>query len=113
MKRQYKDMGVRIQSRRKELKMTQGQLAEKVGISNNHMSSIETGKETPSLDTFVKICEGLSTRPDYLLLGSISSNNVSQSIIENLHLCSERDLELVKMITNSMLELNANNRNIE
>ena len=113
MKRQYKDMGERIQSRRKELKITQGQLAEKVGISNNHMSSIETGKQAPSLDTFVSICESLNTRPDYLLLGSISSNNVPQTIIENLHLCSERDLELVKAISNKMLELNANNRNVE
>ena len=50
-------MGTRMKRRRKELKMSQAELAEKVNVSNNHISSIETGKQIPSLTTFVKICE--------------------------------------------------------
>ena len=38
----------------------------KVNVSNNHISSIETGKQIPSLTTFVKICEQLDTTPDFL-----------------------------------------------
>lgn len=110
MKKQFVDMGMRIKIRRKELKMTQVKLAEDVGISNNHMSSIENGKEVPRLETFVRICECLNTRPDYLLLGSISSNNVPQSIVENLQLCSEHDLMLAKYLISYMVELNSNNR---
>ena len=49
-------MGTRMKRRRKELKMSQAELAEKVNVSNNHISSIETGKQIPSLTTFVKIC---------------------------------------------------------
>ena len=47
-------MGTRMKRRRKELKMSQAELAEKVNVSNNHISSIETGKQIPSLTTFVK-----------------------------------------------------------
>ena len=65
-------MGTRMKRRRKELKMSQAELAEKVNVSNNHISSIETGKQIPSLTTFVKICEQLDTTPDFLLLGSRS-----------------------------------------
>ena len=35
-------MGTRMKRRRKELKMSQAELAEKVNVSNNHISSIET-----------------------------------------------------------------------
>ena len=41
-------MGTRMKRRRKELKMSQAELAEKVNVSNNHISSIETGKQIPS-----------------------------------------------------------------
>lgn len=45
---QYRDMGLRIKARRKELKIKQAELAEVLDISNNHMSSIESGKQKPS-----------------------------------------------------------------
>lgn len=69
-------MGTRMKRRRKELKMSQAELAEKVNVSNNHISSIETGKQIPSLTTFVKICEQLDTTPDFLLLGSLHTDNL-------------------------------------
>lgn len=112
MKKQFVDMGMRIKIRRKELKMTQLQLAEEVGISNNHLSAIENGNDLPRLENFVRICECLNTRPDFLLLGNISSNNVPQSIVENLQLCSEHDLMLVKYMVDYMVEKNPNNRNL-
>ena len=52
-------MGNRIKLRRKELRIKQSELAEKLDISNNHISSIENGREKPSLDILLKICEEL------------------------------------------------------
>ena len=40
--------------------MTQAQLAEAVGVSNNHISSVETGKVLPSLTLTIKISHALS-----------------------------------------------------
>lgn len=74
-------MGTRMKRRRKELKMSQAELAEKVNVSNNHISSIETGKQIPSLTTFVKICEQLDTTPDFLLLGSLHTDNLPEKYL--------------------------------
>lgn len=59
MNNQFIEMGNRIKSRRKELRIKQAELAEILGISNNHMSSIETAKERPSMEIFIRICEEL------------------------------------------------------
>ena len=77
-------MGTRMKRRRKELKMSQAELAEKVNVSNNHISSIETGKQIPSLTTFVEICEQLDTTPDFLLLGSLHTDNLPKNIYDSL-----------------------------
>ena len=83
-------MGTRMKRRRKELKMSQAELAEKVNVSNNHISSIETGKQIPSLTTFVKICEQLDTTPDFLLLGSLHTDNLPKNIYDSLALCNKK-----------------------
>lgn len=44
MYQQYQEMGRRISQRRKELHIKQSTLAEQLGISNNHLSSIENGR---------------------------------------------------------------------
>ncbi len=87
-------MGNRIKVRRKELRIKQAELAEKLNISNNHMSSIENGRQKPSLDIFIQICNLLSVTPDYLLLGSMHAYNIPQDIIDKLRLCSPSDIEL-------------------
>ena len=53
MELDYKNIGKRIIRRRAKLKMNQVSLADKVGISNTYLSSIEHGKEKPSLDNLV------------------------------------------------------------
>ncbi len=85
-------MGNRIKIRRKE----QAELAERLNISNNHMSSIENGRQKPSLDIFIQICNLLTVTPDYLLLGSMHAYNIPQDIIDKLRLCDQSDIELAR-----------------
>lgn len=106
---QYQDMGIRIKTRRKELRIKQAELAETLGISNNHMSSIENGKQKPSLDTFIGICKCLNVSPDYLLLGAMHAQNVPQDIIDKLHLCSPSDIELAKEFIELLVKRNSAN----
>ena len=96
-------MGTRMKRRRKELKMSQAELAEKVNVSNNHISSIETGKQIPSLTTFVKICEQLDTTPDFLLLGSLHTDNLPKNIYDALALCNKKDLPLIQDIVENFV----------
>ena len=80
--------------RRKELHIKQAELAETLEISNNHMSSIENGRQKPSLDTFIRLCDCLNVTPDYLLLGSMHAYNLPQDILDKLRLCSQEDIIL-------------------
>lgn len=58
--------------RRKELGLTQDRLSEQIGISKNHLSSIERGVNTPMTQVIIQICNILGHTPDYYLIGRIS-----------------------------------------
>lgn len=50
-----KFIGQKIKLQRKRLKLTQFELAEKVGIHEKQLSRIEAGLHYPSLENFIKI----------------------------------------------------------
>lgn len=106
---QYYEMGNHIKIRRKELKLKQAELAESLEISNNHMSSIETGRQKPSMDIFIGICKYLNVTPDYLLLGTMHAYNVPQDILDKLRLCSQSDIELAKDFIELLVKRNNKN----
>ncbi|HOQ76471.1 MAG TPA: helix-turn-helix transcriptional regulator [Thermoclostridium sp.] len=96
----YKALGKRIAKRRKVLNLTQDDVAEATGLSNNHISNIENNHSIPSIDTLVKICEAIDTTPNYLLLG-ISAHmdaeeDLRNQIIERLKLCNQKKLKLIE-----------------
>ena len=107
MKQQLIDMGNRIKNRRKELNIKQSELAEQIGISNNHMSTIECGTGKPSIDAFLNICDILKVTPDCLLLGSMHADNVSQNIIDKLRLCNDDDLWVIEQLVEAMVRKNS------
>ncbi|WP_425803118.1 helix-turn-helix domain-containing protein [Desulfitobacterium sp. Sab5] len=93
----YKELGERIAKRRKVLNLTQDDVAEATGLSNNHISNIENNHSIPSIETLIKICEALDITPDYFLLGIIKHTNDSllSQINQKIKLCDEKKLELV------------------
>ena len=52
---------------RKQKKITQWQLAEKLGIDTTTLSRYEQGKFEPSLTRIMEICEVLEVKPNELL----------------------------------------------
>ena len=54
-------LGKRIQKRRKELGLTQEDVAYKVGISRAYMGYIEQGRNAPSLEILEKIAKKLKS----------------------------------------------------
>lgn len=60
-------VGERIQIAREERCMTQRGLAEAVGCTPQHISAIERGAKTPTLETFVLIATALRVPADVLL----------------------------------------------
>lgn len=92
------EVGRRIAKRRREMNIKQNVLAAKLGYHKNHLSGIEHGKISPSLDLFVAICKELDVSPDYLLEGAMHPENLSQDIIANLNQCKEDDKEILAEI---------------
>ena len=62
-----KAVGERIQIAREERCMTQRELSEAVSCTPQHISAIERGAKTPTLETFVAIAEALRVPADVLL----------------------------------------------
>ena len=57
----YKQLGKNIKKRRKELNLTQQELADRLGLSLNFIGKIEVAFSKPSLDTLIDIAEKLET----------------------------------------------------
>lgn len=52
---------------RKKRKLTQKQLAEKIGISNQHISRYENGTLVPKADVLQKIADEFGVSMEYLM----------------------------------------------
>ena len=57
----YRNLGQNIKNRRKELGLTQQQLADKMNMSLNFVGKIEVAFSKPSLDTLIEIADVLET----------------------------------------------------
>lgn len=70
-------IGKRIYDRRKQLRMTQDELAEKADLTSQTVSSAELGKKALRPENVIKICAALQVSTDYLLLGNIATEDYS------------------------------------
>lgn len=59
---------VLIRSLRKRLRMTQGQLAKRVGLPQSYIAKIESGSKRPPLETLEKIFRSLNCSLTLLLI---------------------------------------------
>ena len=61
------DLGNRIKRLRKELGISQKELAERIGVSNSRVSNWEQGINRPDADILSRLCSALQTSPSLLL----------------------------------------------
>lgn len=79
------DLGRGIKILRKQKKITQKRLAELSEISTNALCSIERGQSTPSKATIEKICSSLNVPESYLVLFSITEDDIPEEKRELYH----------------------------
>jgi len=60
---------LRVRSRRRELGLTQKQVADRIGVTQAYVATIEAGRNAPGLDVIAKFAEALNTTPSALLSG--------------------------------------------
>ena len=71
-------LGTTIQRLRKEKKISQGEFADKIGISPTSLSQIENNKTTPKPSTLDRICSELSIPSHVLHLLSLTIDDVPE-----------------------------------
>ena len=93
----FKVIGLRIQQRRCEKKMTQAELAELIDTNQKHLSRIEGGYHRCTLDLIVAIAKALDVSVDYLIADFNDSLNPStlQVIIDEIKGMTSQQLEML------------------
>ena len=99
----YYQIGQRIRKIRKAHKLSQDELASKVGISTTHMSHIETGNTKLSLPVLVDLADALQVRVDDLLFDSprdsvISTGDELQQLLDG---CNSQQAKVILDIAKS------------
>ena len=72
-----KEMGRRLSARRKQLRLTQEEVAELADMTTQTISTAENGIKALRPVNIIKLCGALSISADYLLFGTISSDDQS------------------------------------
>lgn len=102
-------IGSRLREARNMVKLTQEQLAEKVGIGTTYISDIERGAKFPSLSLFIKIVDALGVSSDFILRGEIEAgkNCVYDDITKKLDgLTPKQRLAVAELIDTYIKTLN-------
>ena len=96
----YYEIGQLIRKYRKASRLSQEELAEKVGISIPHMSHIETGNTKLSLPVLVSLATALEVGADDLLFDSavVTRNSVIEDLTSLLENCSISQIKVLKDI---------------
>ena len=92
--------------------ITQEQLAEAVGVGTSHISHIETGKGTPSIETIIQIINALDCSADELFCIDVKNarpflNNWLCEIVED---CDPTE---IKVITDTVIALKTSLRQMK
>jgi transcriptional regulator with XRE-family HTH domain len=90
-------IGTRIAELRNSKGFTQEQLAGKMEISSKYLSSIERGKENPTLDTFIKLSESLGVNiEDIFRFIQIEDSAKRKSLVTSL--VNKADADQLKLV---------------
>ncbi len=119
MELDFKAIGKRIKIARIKKELTQEAVSEKVGVTPQHMSNIETGNSTVSLPTLVAIANELEVSVDELLCDTVLKSGAvfsreAQAILDD---CNEYEIrflvEVMKSVKASMRSVKMFEQRIE
>ena len=98
------DVSKRLRSLREQCGYTQNGLAERAGVSQTHLSNIETGKVGLTTDNLVKLAEVLDCSLDEILLGRKVNRQSKLDMAKEISILNEftigdvvRALQMLKM----------------
>lgn len=101
----YKEIGKRIRQKRKEKKLTQEALAEKLDITVGYVSQMERGVTKISLERLAEIGAVLDTELSSFLNGTVQKQNsyLQTELSEKIEKLGQKDRQLLSEILDAML----------
>ncbi len=99
-----RDMGKRISERRKDMKLSQEELAELAEVSPQLLSTAERGTKALRPENLLKISTALGVSVDYILTGEIIDKDLS-IISDKLKNASSTQLRSIEKIIDECIKL--------
>lgn len=99
-----KEMGKRISERRKDMKLSQEELAELAEVSPQLLSTAERGTKALRPENLLKISTALGVSVDYILTGEIIDKDLS-IISDKLKNASSTQLRSIEKIIDECIKL--------
>lgn len=93
-------MGQRLVERRKQLGLTQEDVAEQADLTTQTISTAETGRKALRPENIVKLCDTLEISETYLLRGKISPEDVEPLFARMVQLPPKQYRHLENIINN-------------
>lgn len=99
-------VGKRIQEYREKAGISQEFMAEKIGLSVTSVSNIERGKNFPTFENFIKICNVINVSTDLLLSDVVNAAYVAKSseLSERLEKLEPSDRQHIMTVLDSMIQ---------
>ncbi len=93
------NFGEKLKSLRASQKLTQQQLADRIGVAKSVVSYYESGDRYPSYDVLVKIARIFHTTTDYLL-------DVSKDSVIDVTGLSDEDIAVIRAVAEALKNKN-------
>lgn len=99
-------LGARIKELRKKAKISQEELAEKIGINYKNLSRIEAGRGYPTLETLETIAKvlNLEIRDFFEFQHLDSADSVAEAINTIVKTASEKDMHLFLKVLRALVK---------
>jgi len=113
MKEILEVFGKRLKTLRKERKMTQEELADKLGLHNSYIGLLERGERIPSLLTLDKIAKYFGVKPADLIMEEQKAQKMDLKQKELLYIVregSQEELDKLYKIAKIVMETTGSRR---
>lgn len=92
-----KEIGKRIQNRRKQLGFTQEHLADEMNVSVQMVSNLERGNKSIRIDNLLRLCQILDVSTDYILMGKENVSDIS-ALAQQIAALPEKEKAMIRLL---------------
>lgn len=101
----FKDMGPQIKTARLEAKLTQDELAERIGVTPRYIMAIENEGKCPALDVWFRIIRTLHISADAIVYPeNTTTRDDDEQLIFMIRMLDYKNKKITKAAIQAMLE---------